>query len=261
PLLVNFDGSGSTDDIAVTDYSWDFGNGESATGALASYTYPTAGSYVATLTVTDAEGLSDTDTINITVSSITGNTAPIAVAASDVMSGTAPLTINFDASGSSDDNGIISHSWDFGNGDNGVGSITSYTYPTAGSYVATLTVTDAEGLSDTDTISITVTSDNPEVNETELKDIIVCPNPVGNENLNFDLSGFMDESIGLGFYDIYGKLVFQNIVNKDHPDRIAIDVSFLSDGFYLVEIIRLENNEFTYKKIIKAENSTGNCPN
>ena len=63
----------------------------------------------------------------------------------------------------------------------------------------------------------------------------------------------MNESIALGFYDSYGKLVFQNIVQEDHPEEIAIDVSFLSDGFYIIEIVRVENNEFTYKKIIKIK--------
>ncbi len=69
PLTVNFDGSGSSDpDGSISSYSWDFGDGNSTTGATASNTYTAEGTYTATLTVTDNEGLSDSATVSITVS-------------------------------------------------------------------------------------------------------------------------------------------------------------------------------------------------
>ena len=68
PFAVDFNGSGSVDlDGDISSYSWDFGNGQSATGALVRYTYPVAGTFVATLTVTDATGLSDSESVTITV--------------------------------------------------------------------------------------------------------------------------------------------------------------------------------------------------
>ena len=176
----------------------------------------------------------------------------MAVASSNVAGGTAPLAIDFDGSASTDAN-IDTYSWDFGNGDSDTGALVSYTYPTEGNFVATLTVTDTEGLSDTDTINISVTTENTTLNNTELKDIKIYPNPVGDEKLLINLSDFMNESIALGFYDYYGKLIFQNSVQEDHPEEIAIDVSFLSNGFYLLEITRVKNNEYTYKKLIKIQ--------
>jgi len=51
---INFNGSGSSDpDGNALSYAWDFGDGGSATSALASHTYVAAGSYLVTLTVTD----------------------------------------------------------------------------------------------------------------------------------------------------------------------------------------------------------------
>src|SRR5215210_8876031 len=77
PLAVEFDGTGSTDpDGDAISYEWDFtGDGPvDAAGASASHTYQDAGTYVAKLTVTDAAGDTDSDTVEISP----GNTPPVA---------------------------------------------------------------------------------------------------------------------------------------------------------------------------------------
>ncbi len=91
------------------------------------------------------------------------DTPPTAVATANPTSGAAPLVVNFDGSGSSDpDPGdTISYSWDL-NGDGTYGDSTaakpSFTYTTAGTYQATLKVTDSQGVSSTSSpITITVT--------------------------------------------------------------------------------------------------------
>ena len=48
------------------------------------------------------------------------NSAPTASFSASPTSGTAPLAVNFDASASSDDNGITSYSRDFGDGSTGM---------------------------------------------------------------------------------------------------------------------------------------------
>ena len=60
-------------------------------------------------------------------------------------SGDPPLTVAFDASESSDDRGIASYGWDFGDGSAGTGVAITHTYENAGVFVATLTVTDLFG--------------------------------------------------------------------------------------------------------------------
>jgi PKD repeat protein/RNA polymerase subunit RPABC4/transcription elongation factor Spt4 len=69
---VTFDATESIDsDGEIVTYSWDFGDGNSATGETVSHTYGTVGNYTVTLTVTDAAGNSDTVTITITVEEAT----------------------------------------------------------------------------------------------------------------------------------------------------------------------------------------------
>lgn len=86
-----------------------------------------------------------------------GASAPLAAFTAAPASGLAPLPVSFDASASSDSDGVISsYHWNFGNGASASGMTPSYTYTTPGSYVVTLTVTDSSGLTDTQTMSITV---------------------------------------------------------------------------------------------------------
>lgn len=69
------------------------------------------------------------------------------------------LTCSFDASGSSDDRGIDSYAWDFGDGATGSGATASRTYADAGTRTVTLTVTDTVGQVDTETRTVDASTD------------------------------------------------------------------------------------------------------
>lgn len=73
--------------------------------------------------------------------------APVAAVRTSSQSGTAPWVVTLDGSTSTDADGwIASWNWNFGDGTQGTGSVVTHTYANAGSYVATLTVTDNDGL-------------------------------------------------------------------------------------------------------------------
>ena len=67
-LVCAFDASGSTDDVGVAAWDWQFGDGSTASGEQVQHTYAANGDYTVTLTVTDTANQtanrSDTVTVN-----------------------------------------------------------------------------------------------------------------------------------------------------------------------------------------------------
>ena len=93
PLTVIFTGGNSTDDNAIVTYAWDFKDGSTSTTANPTHTFTEVGSYEATLTVTDADGLSNSDSVTITVNQ-ESNAAPVAKVTASTLSGNVPLQVN-----------------------------------------------------------------------------------------------------------------------------------------------------------------------
>ncbi|MER6826207.1 lectin [Streptosporangium sp. NPDC000563] len=92
------------------------------------------------------------------------NRNPIARASADKTSGAAPLTVNFSSSGSSDpEGGALTYSWNFGDGTTSTAANPTKTYTTNGSYTATLTVRDPQGLTGGASVSVTVGNTAPSV--------------------------------------------------------------------------------------------------
>ncbi|WP_202935137.1 PKD domain-containing protein [Halorussus amylolyticus] len=149
---TSFDASGSSDNVGVTGYAWEFGDGNTATGATPTHTYADPGTYTATLTVTDGGGNTDTDSLTVTVED---TTPPTADAGSDQTIDQKTAT-TFDGSGSTDNDAIDSYDWDFGDGNTSTGANPTHTYAAPGDYTATLTVADGAGHTDTDTLTVTV---------------------------------------------------------------------------------------------------------
>ncbi len=161
---VMFDGSDSHDNDeggdTIVKYRWDFTNdGTWDTGWLTvptgQYVYTTEGDYTVKLEVMDDEDQTDTDTAPVTIrcEGQTSGQTPTADAGGPYFSEQGQ--INFDGSGSHDNDeggdSIVSYAWTFGDGNSGTGMTPSHTYLADGDYTVTLTVTDDEGQTDTDT--------------------------------------------------------------------------------------------------------------
>lgn len=159
PLPVNFSSVGSLDaDGSIVSYAWNFGDGDTSSAANPSHTYASAGSYTATLVVSDNGGLSSAASVVITVTA-PANRAPTAVASGTPTSGVAPLPVTFLSAGSSDSDGsIVSYRWDFGDGTSSTSASPAKTYNTAGNYTARLTVTDDRGATHSATVAIAATA-------------------------------------------------------------------------------------------------------
>ena len=84
------------------------------------------------------------------------NKLPTASASANVTSGAAPLSVNFSGSGSDTDGTITGYAWTFGDGGTSNQQNPSHTYNNAGTFTARLTVTDDDGATGSDTITIAV---------------------------------------------------------------------------------------------------------
>lgn len=160
---VTVDASASSDpDGSIVSYAWDWGDGTTGAGVMATHIYsPAGGAFTITLTVTDNDGATASTTKSVT---ITPNLAPVA---SFTLS-SADLVASVDASASSDSDGtIVDYTWDWGDGSPaGSGVTATHTYATDGTYTITLTVTDNEGTTGTATQSVTVSSRSQRVTVT-----------------------------------------------------------------------------------------------
>jgi len=146
-------------------YEWDFDNSGSidysnpASGD-ATYTYQNAGPFTAVVNATDERHGSGMCWVNVTV--IQNNAPDAVISAPD--SGKASDDIEFDGSGSTDENGakeIVSYSWDFdakdGVSSDMTGAVVTHKYTKGGSYTVTLTVKDKHGAEDSETADIRIT--------------------------------------------------------------------------------------------------------
>ena len=161
---VVLDGTQSRDPDNNTPitYAWDLGDGTTATTATVTHTYPSDGSYVVTLTVRDAKGLSSTPastSVNIS------NVPPSVNAGPDqsVVGGTAlNLRATFSDPGTTDNPWSYTIAWGDGVTDAGSTNIqanpitASHLYPAPGRYTARVTVTDKDGAVGSDDIVVKV---------------------------------------------------------------------------------------------------------
>ena len=157
--VCSFDGRGSTDENAPTlTYAWNFGNGRTGTGPVPTHTYTSANTYTVTLTVRDEYGLTGTTTGTVTIVEPAGNVAPTPVINPPSC---VALVCNISGVGSADPNtgDTFTYLWNFGDGTpTSTSSAMSHTFPAAGTYTLTLTVTDGWGDAASTTRTVIVTS-------------------------------------------------------------------------------------------------------
>jgi serine protease len=87
-LTCAFDGRGSTDDNGIGSYAWNFGDGQSGSGAEVGHIYASGGTFTVVLTVTDTANQSDTESKSVTVAGDVGDPCTNCVKYTGSLSGT-----------------------------------------------------------------------------------------------------------------------------------------------------------------------------
>ena len=140
----------------ITRYDWNFGDGQTASGATVAHRFSAPGNYSVVLTVTDDAGVQTQVTKSYPVTATGGLTALMTFLPSAPKPG---QTVAFNASGSTSTTSTIVL-YKFNYGDNIEETSTSpnqtHVYGLAGDYVATVTVTDAQGRTATDQKTVKV---------------------------------------------------------------------------------------------------------
>ena len=145
PLPVQFSDASIANNGTVTNWQWDFGDGNTATTQHPLHTYTTSGNFTVTLQVKNSNGcvssLVKTAFVQISsgvLASFT-NTTP-----SDC---TAPSSVSF--TNTSSGTGVLSFNWNFGDGNTSTDENPVHVYTAFGRYNVQLIVTNTNGCTDT----------------------------------------------------------------------------------------------------------------
>ncbi len=139
--------------VGPYSFAWQFGDGTNGSGPNVTHAYATGGTFTATVTLTDAVGVRETGSVNVTIAAPLAGT--ISFAPTSPIAG-APLNFTAAVTGGT---GADSYAWEFGDGSTGrIGRTVEHTYALAGSYEVNLSITDALGAVQVVHASVTVGS-------------------------------------------------------------------------------------------------------
>ncbi|GAD01157.1 glycosyl hydrolase family 8 [Agarivorans albus] len=166
PLVVSVlqnDSDPDGDAISIVSFTQASNGSVSQVGDGLSYSPNSnySGSDSFSYTISDGQ-LEASATVSVTVTDTTVNNPPSACFTVSIDAATVGQSIDFDASCANDvDGDALSYAWNFGDNNGATGATASHSYSAAGTYQASLTVSDGKGASDVYSVSIDVSnSDN-----------------------------------------------------------------------------------------------------
>ncbi|MCH8318710.1 MAG: PKD domain-containing protein, partial [Bacteroidetes bacterium] len=205
----------------MTNWFWDFGDGNTLLQQHPSHLYNTAGVYTVQLIVTSIDGCEDTIEQPVVV-----NPMPIADFGYLVLG----LTVLF--SDSSRD--AASWFWDFGNGQNINIPDPVHTYQNPGTYLVSLSAGNNCG-SDLTFRQVSVISTGLSEDEVSPGTVQIYPNPA-NKNLIIKISLDKSQFVDIKFYDVRGSLIKEIAPEVLSKKLLELDISSWIPGVYYIKI-------------------------
>jgi PKD repeat protein len=154
-------------------YTWDFGSGQTATGAVQSRTYAIEGSFNASITVTNAFAKSTTRVIVVPVVAWKPPSTPAIVA--NPATPKPGETVTLTASASDPQGSTLSYAWDFGDGTRATGNSVTHSYPAEGAMPLSVQATNRAGISATARTTLDVVAIAPSQPTVVLSDTAPYP--------------------------------------------------------------------------------------
>lgn len=196
----------STDTSPITNYYWDFGDGNNSFATNPNYIYQNPGTYTITLVVTNTHGCDSTITGTVTVTGI-----PIADFVYDTVCVGSPTTFTDISTGSPG-----SWLWDFGDSNTGnTGPVIQHTYSAPGTYLASVIVSGGSGCTDQQFHVVTVSN--------TVQAAMLISNPVCENNVvNFtDVSVVNNATITSWSWDFGDGSQLDTLQNTSHTYLLA----------------------------------------
>jgi len=143
-------------------YGFDWGDGTVTSGQVGEHTYPDNGEFTVTVTATDDDGGTSSTSTTLTVQNADPTVVSLAAAA-----GFEGVPVAFTSEGADAGADTLTYAWRFPNGDTLAGANVSYTFGDDGTYQATLIITDDDGGSVQQDLSVDVANVDPVVLTTD----------------------------------------------------------------------------------------------
>ncbi len=239
---VTFVDSSYTGSGAITNWNWDFGDGNSSTTQHPVHQYTNAGTYQVTLTVRDSTGCEDMFTQTVTWYP----ESAINVALAD-SSGCAPFTAVF----TNNSFPIAGYTvlWDLGDGNTSTAPSPTHTYPNPGTYSVTITITSPIGCVSQQVFPNLITVYEVPIVTTMIVDTLPCAGycvataigsgTLGQAPYSYEwpsgqttalATGLCSGTYNVTLLDANGCTDNTSITITDPPDLIAEDFTFVYDS-------------------------------
>lgn len=229
--VVIFDGSLSEDsDGVISEYQWDFGDGDTGKGVRVSHRYQSPGQYGVVLTVKDNTDISNnTDTDELTVV-VNAAPQPVITCLPVICSGEEGI---YSAKDSVDPDGAIrNYIWNFGDGHTAEGVEVRHAYTSPRKYAVILEVDDGTNLNNSRVQTSTVITVNHPPTAHIDSGKLVSP----GEKTRISGAGSKDRD---GSIIDYQWTIGENIVRNGK----TIDQAFETPGHYRIRLMVTDNSE------------------
>ncbi len=226
-LEATFTDASSAGDSAISSYLWEFGDGNTSTLQNPVYAYATPGTRQVRLTVTDGNGLSDSYQMSVTVeNTYTGPTADFSISGSGA-------NRQFTNASTPGDAPIIGYSWEIQSGtpSDSTEQNPGASWSTPGTYEITLEVTDANGLTDTVSKTVTIAASAFASPDAQFG---VTPNAGGSRSLNLTDKSVQGAVMIIGWAWDFGNGTTSTSQNPS--------VTYAADGTYPIQLEVTDDN-------------------